>query len=222
MTSSDEEREPSPEQLAAFLDGEYEHLGNLSPDRIERWLKRHPQAAEQARTQRRLSRVWQNTSPEEPAADEWRRVLCQIERRLQDPSRPRPRPWRWWGGAVGLLVATAASVALVVSVARRPIADPFTLPVDPPGQVSSVVLPIVSDDEVEILSVRGVDVESLVVGVMPMHGTLVLADPGEVSLIRSNPAVGGKTIPGIRMNDAETPMVWPTASVESKQTPSTP
>jgi len=85
-----------------------------------------------------------------------------------------------------------------------------------------MVLPVVSDDEVEILSVRGADVPSLVVGVMPMQGILVLADPGEVSLIRSNPSAGPRSLAEIRMNDAETPMVWPSASVESKQTPNTP
>ena len=38
MTSPDEEWGPSPEQLAAYLDGEHEHLGGLPPDHIERWL----------------------------------------------------------------------------------------------------------------------------------------------------------------------------------------
>jgi len=222
MTPSDEEREPSPEQLAAYLDGEYEHQGNLSPDRIERWLKGHPQAAEQARTQRRLSGLWQKTTPDEPATSTWRRVLSQIEHRLQDPARPRPRPWRWWGAAVSLVVAAAACVALAVVAARRHAGDPLSSPTDPDIPVAGMVLPVVSDDEVEILSVRGADVPSLVVGVMPMQGILVLADPGEVSLIRSNPSAGPRSLAEIRMNDAETPMVWPSASVESKQTPNTP
>ena len=55
MTSPDEERQPSPEQIAAYLDGEHEQLGGLNPDRIERWLKGHPEAAEQVRAQRRLA-----------------------------------------------------------------------------------------------------------------------------------------------------------------------
>jgi hypothetical protein len=62
----------------------------------------------------------------------------------------------------------------------------------------------------------------LVVGVLPLQGLLVLADPGEVTLIRSVPPGGEQTTPVVRMNGEETPMVWAPAPVVAAQTPNTP
>jgi hypothetical protein len=219
MTSPIEE--PSPEQLAAFLDGEYEHLGGMTPERIEEWLKSNPGACAQAQVQRRLAQLWQRTSPDEPSPSAWRGVLKGIERGLDKPQRPHRGPWRWWGVTVGLFVGAAASAALVVALAKRPAVEPFAGPRPGPSLVETG-LPVVGEDEVEILSVRGDDVPSFVLGVLPMHGLLVLAGPGEVSLIRSNPPAEDRTMPEVRMNEEETPMVWAPPAPETKPIQPTP
>ncbi len=215
MSPSEEEREPNPEQIAAYLDGEYEHLGGLSAERVERWLKSHPEALAQVRAQHRLARLWQKTSPDEPAPEAWQRVLAGIERDLDHPARPRPRPWGWWGIGVGLFLTAAACLAVAVLTARRPPEGAPPRPDVPDQPVARAVLPVVDDDEVEILSVRGDDVASLVVGVLPLQGLMVLADRGEVSLIRGDPSAAD-------MGDGKPPMVRPSPAAEAKFRPTAP
>jgi hypothetical protein len=219
MTSPD--AEPGPEQLAAYLDGEFEHLGGLTPDTVEHLLSNDPEATAQARAHRRLNQLWQRSAPEEPAPAAWRGVFARIERGLDHLPRPWHRQRRRWGIGVGIVGAIAACVAVAVWLSGRPNDRSVPGPVvDAP--VAEAVFPIAREDEVEILSVRGADVPSLVTGALPLQGLLVLASPGEVNLIRSSPATEDRALPEVRMNDDETPMVWASAPVETKQPQPTP
>jgi hypothetical protein len=56
--------------------------------------------------------------------------------------------------------------------------------------------------EVEIVRVNGADTDALVVGELPVHGPLVLAEPGEVTLKRMDPGAE------VHMGNQDMPVVW--------------
>jgi hypothetical protein len=61
-------------------------------------------------------------------------------------------------------------------------------------------------DEVEILRVEGADTGTLVVGALPVHGPLELADPGEVTVTSIEPDARDQMVPVIRSTGR--PMIW--------------
>jgi hypothetical protein len=97
--------DPSPEQLAAFLDGEVDPAGRA---RVEAWLATHPDAAGEMEGQRRLLRVWADNPPPEPDAAKWAAARGRIEARLSRPAGRRRRLPLWLGlGAAAALAAAA-------------------------------------------------------------------------------------------------------------------
>jgi anti-sigma factor RsiW len=109
---------PSPEQFAAFLDGELE-AGACA--HIEAWLAEHPSAAEEIEGQRRLMRYWQATVPGEPSSAAWTAALDRIEAKLRPVSR-RPRALRrtFWVSA-GLAAAVLTAVLLARQFQPSPV-----------------------------------------------------------------------------------------------------
>jgi hypothetical protein len=113
---------------------------------------------------------------------------------------------------VAALAATAAAVWLAVVLSRSATerqvvrqAPPAPGPRPPgvrPGPAPPAVepFPVATADEVEILSVRGADTETLVVGELPLEGPMVLVAAGEVEVKRVEPEV--------RMGGDGPPMVW--------------
>jgi AcrR family transcriptional regulator len=207
----DEEPEPTPEQLAAYADGELDGRPALEPlrRRVEAWLARHPDAAAEVEAQRRLARLWQATPPPEPSEAAWNDVLERLERVPRTPAetgrrRAAARVALWAGAA---LAASAAAVWLALTLSRPGHVPPA--PPEPGGQERAVnprpapeadePFPVATAEEVEILSIKGDDTETVLVGELPVSGSLVMADPGEVELTRAEPQV--------RMGDGP-PMVW--------------
>ena len=109
------------------------------------------------------------------------------------------RPSRWWPAAwvAGILAACAAAVWLTVVllrphdnadlVDRRAVPSPREK--EAPDRKAAKAVPaavepfeVATADEVEILSVRGADTGTLVVGEVPVRGELVLPLPGEVEI----------------------------------------
>jgi len=212
----DDDAAPTPEQLAAYADGELDGHPGLEPlrRRIETWLTQHPDDAAEVEAQRRLTRLWQVTTPPEPTEAAWQDVL---ERLRHTPRTPPAEPRRrgvarlalWMGAAVA---ASAAVVWLALALfgpgPERALVRqaPRNLgkqerPHDPPRPVPEAVEPflVATADEVEILSIKGADTETVLVGELPVSGPLVMADRGEVELARPQPEV--------RMGDSP-PMVW--------------
>jgi hypothetical protein len=211
----DEEPAPTPEQFAAYADGELDGHPALERlrGRIEAWLARHPDAAAEVEAQRRLAQLWQDTTPVEPSEAAWGGVL---ERLGSLPRTPPAGPGRrgvgrlaLWAGA--LLAASAAAVWLALALSSpgpgRPAAPPANPQPDPqeraakPQPAPEVLepFPVATADEVEILSIQGDDMETVLVGEPPVRGPLVMADPGEVELKRAKPQV--------RMGEGP-PMFW--------------
>jgi hypothetical protein len=202
------------EILAAYADGEFEGRDDLAllKQRVESWLKSHPEAHAELAQYRRLKQLWVETTPPEPTPAEWRAVLAAIEARRTAELEPRPRlsPWspRTWRIVAAVAVPVAACLALAVVWSLR-----FSSNVKPivtaPAHVlpeSYEVLSVATMDEVEILRVEGADTGTLVVGALPVHGPLELADPGEVTVTSIEPDARDQMVPVIR--SAGRPMIW--------------
>jgi hypothetical protein len=76
------------------------------------------------------------------------------------------------------------------------------LPIKAPRPVPAEVEPfaVATADEVEVLSIKGADTSTLVVGELPFSGPMVLVQVGEVEVQRVEREV--------RMGSSGPPMVW--------------
>jgi hypothetical protein len=215
----DEEPAPTPEQLAAYADGELDGRPEWEPlrRRIEAWLARHPEAADDLEAQRRLRRLCRATTPPEPSEAAWSHVLARLQQLPRTPAGGAPgRPGyglRFAAWAVAALAATAAAVWLSLAL-LRPAGGPelvrqaprgperrevpFKVPRPVPVEVEPFA--VATGDEVEVLSIKGADTSTLVVGELPFSGPMVLVQAGEVEVQRVERDV--------RMGSTGPPMVW--------------
>jgi len=199
-----------PEIVAAYLDGELEGRDELAPlrRRVEAWLAEHPQARTQLADQRRLRKLWQNTSAQEPSSGQWRETYGRLQLRLQEASKPLDRSTgRRWALA-GAVVAAAACLLVVVlfqagdQVRFRPVANiaPLTFLDEDVGPLS-----VAQAHEVEILNVEGADTGTVVVGELPVKGPLELATRDEISVTHMQPCQRDNMVPRVR---GQHPMIW--------------
>lgn len=205
--------EPDPQLLAAYFDGELADCaegaegGDDVRARIEAWLLSHPEAAEESDA---LKKLWLETTPAEPTPAQWNAVLDRIDaRRPARPAAPPRRPW--------LYFAAAASVVLFLGAFFG--ASRFLQPPQPgPGPVAInpgasnpddlEVLQVALASEVTILRMEGPETDAVVVGAMPVAGSLELADSGEVCISCKCPRVH------VRQDPPHRPMVWARASAD--------
>ena len=175
---------PRPEELAAYVDGQ------LAPARrkgVEIWLRNHPEAAVEIEEQRRLAGLWQATTPGEPEEANWAGILTRVEGAYSRFRSARSRNRRL------ILIGAAGLAAGVLLMLWTPKAGE---PLD-----------VVSPDDVEIVSLRAADRVTLVVGVPPVQGPLVLASVGDVEVQGVEPAADGM-LPSIHMDErSTTPMI---------------
>lgn len=197
----DEPQRPTSEELAAYVDGELNPAAQRS---VEHWLAAHPQERAEVETQRSLNRLWADTAPTEPGDEAWSGVLARVADAAAVPA-PRPRhPARRIAGIAWLalgLVATAATLLVAFWLAR---------PSGPTGPVA--VLPVLTGDEVEIISMDAADVAALVVGELPRRAPLVMASVDEVTVHEAGEDV---EILMPDENDQDSP-AWPLVLVPGK------
>jgi len=194
---ADDANAPSPEQLAAYLDGE---LDPASRARVAAWLCAHPAAAAELHSLRQLESLWRETTPATPPQPTWDalldRVVSAAGRRSSaeafeagEPivasgpalARSRSGGWRWHLRMAG----TAAALLLAALWMYRPSSPQATAP--PPVVAVAPVLRVAGDDDVEIISMDATDIGLLVVGEPPMRGPFLLAAPGDVVLVNLAP-----------------------------------
>jgi hypothetical protein len=197
----------TPELLAAYADGE---LDPVTRARVERWLAGHPEARELLRAQRRLSpqnwRLWQKLEPPLPSEDTW----AAVQQSVEEAVLPAPavavgaRPGRWkrvglWAGSGLAAAAVAASVAWWAGTrlaptprpveVGRPLAEVAEAP--PPRDVDPLaglaVLPVATEEDVELLRVNGDAADWLPVGQTRLPVAVVLAGPEDVLLEGADP-----------------------------------
>lgn len=192
------------EILAAYADGEFEGRDDLAllKQRVEHWLAKHPDAAQELAQIRQLKSAWQQTTPAEPDAKAWQRILQTI---IEAPAKPAPRR-RSWRRTAGIAAAVAACVLIGVAMWRP----------RPQGPVGPAPVPVEAEEpfsvaaahEVEILRVEGADTQTLVVGALPLQGPLELAGPGDVTVTSVQPAARDNMMPEVRTQGPGRPMIW--------------
>lgn len=187
---------PSPTMLAAYADGEFEGRDDLAAlkTEIEAYLTEHPDAVDDLAGYRSLRNVWHDTTPHKPNAAKWDAVLHRIRggtaAALQRKSTARR--WQLWAGTVAaaaVLIATAVIWYTVQDTNRHSSILPTAqgsndLSPMVAAKTANEPLPVASMEEVEILSVDGDDIPTLIVGTLPVEGLLEPADAGDVSDFR--------------------------------------
>ena len=157
---------PTPEQLAAYADGE---LGPANRARVEAWLREHPEARAGVEAQRQLAHLGQAAAPPEPGAAAWSGVLARVQAGLNAAAPAGHRPT---SRLPGLLAVAGAAAVILLALAVAHFAP------HRPGPP----LPVAAADDVEVLSIDAGDAGALVVGQPPVRGPLVLASADDVTV----------------------------------------
>jgi hypothetical protein len=207
---------PSPEQLAAWADGE---LDRPDAEAVESWLLAHPEAAAGVEADQRLGRLFRDNPPPEPSERAWRATLAGIDAGLTQPvsSLRNPGPWRWRLRLIVGLVATAAAVGGIL-VARMVSSGPKrgpeiasveekSQPIAQPGAQAEddEPFPVVNLSEVNIISIDADDADRVVMG-QELMGTFDLAAPEDIEIVKMEPRPDDGWAPYLRRGP-EVPMI---------------
>ena len=197
--------------LAAYADGE---LDTAECERLRNWLDENPDAYSRLEEQRSLSPgnapFWDTIQPPSPDAIAWARTWNRIEAGLQPPmpaTRPRFRgPW-WRRGLAAVLVAVPGTAVAAAVVAACFPDRPAPVVVAPFEDSADDVFQVAAAGDVEILSIRDVDVPQLVVGEPPFVDPMMLAAAGDVRLEAMQPANDGM-VPEVKMGGSDAPLIY--------------
>jgi hypothetical protein len=218
MSQAHDDWHPAPELLAAFFDGEL--AGRPDHDalrnRIQDWLRRHPEARADLAGYRRLDRLWQKTTPPEPSSEAWQQVAARVQRLgTSRPTQPRRVALGRW---VAALLASAACLGLLVwlGLGHEPTPHLVQPKLIQPAPEDIEVFPVATADEIAILHVAGADTQTLAVGVLPVQGALELAGPGEVALTSVQPDARDNMLPNVRIGGTLRPMIWAPFAAEDR------
>jgi anti-sigma factor RsiW len=206
---------PDPDLLAAYLDGALDGRADLCRQ-VELWLDRHPEARADLETDGRLVELFHDATPEEPDPVAWQRVWRQVQRVHRGEMlvlRASPRSAKA-GSRARTIVACVAAACVAFLAWNAVLRLPFVPMSQRPGLE---VLPVASADEVVVLRVEGDDTHTLVVGLLPLQGSLELADPGDVERISSAPAADDQMVPHFRIHGPHRPMIW--ARLDTEEMP---
>jgi anti-sigma factor RsiW len=176
-----EDEELPPAWLAGHVDGE---LSPTERERVVAWLRGHPDAATDVEGQRRLARLWEESAAQLPDEASWAHVLARVEAGLATrPAPAEPKRRRAW--VAGLLGMTAlAAAAVLLAVLLRPSPGPVLVA---PAPDAEEPWPVVSVEDVRIVSMDDADREALVIGNPPVTDPLVLLGKDEVKVSRLEP-----------------------------------
>jgi anti-sigma factor RsiW len=195
--ASDHNALPS-ELLAAYVDGE---LAPAECCRVEAWLADHPEARADVEAQRRLARLFEATAPPAPAPEQWANALAGVERGLAVPL-PNPARRRRAVLAAALVAAAAVLLALVLRGLPGRHAAP---PDNSPGPEEP--WPVVSADDVDIVSMDDRDRGTLVVGEPPVNEPVELLTAAEVKVNKLEPDEQGRVGRLLGSTGSGSPMV---------------
>jgi hypothetical protein len=185
--------EPTPEQLAAYADGE---LDASARDAMAAWLARCPAAAREVEAWQRLDRLFQGTAPAEPAPPAWIATRDRIAAGMRVKRRPSGP---WWAAGVA-----AASVLLALFLGKDAWQPPVTpVPVETP-------YPVAEADEISILSMDPDDTVALVVGTPPIVGPIDLARAEDITLVEARAHQEDEEPAQLWPGDGGGPMIVPT------------
>lgn len=211
---------PDPELLAAYLDGEFEGRAGVDDLRrkVEAWLETDPSARALIRDYRHLRQTWAATSPREPGNKTWNKLLSRVRAQALNPRR-RPTlrlsvPWLLGAALAGCVAAFALfsgwpDQGPVSFGTSHSVTVSLPLPEHPAPLVEEEVyiLPVAHRGDVTFLQVDGADTGTLVVGQLPVDGTIQLVDPEDVTINSMEPAEEDQMVPAVRVG-ARSPMIW--------------
>jgi len=192
---------PTPEQLAAYADGELEPSVR---DWIEAWLADHPEASAEIEVQHQLMQLWQATLPPDLAPSDWEKPLARIDQTLSatvstpapSPSRRRLFPW------VGGLTAAAALLGVVFLGRTWWSTQPVVVPRAGPSQAArEEPYPVADSEEFTIISMPPRDEAGLVVGQLPVRGPLEMATMDDIEVVAMEPDHPEGLLPSLAEGD---------------------
>jgi hypothetical protein len=201
------EHGPTPEQLAAYADGE---LSAPDAEATERWLRDHPGAAAEVQALRHLAGLWQDQAPPEPTPAGWDRTLQGIEARL---SAPKPR--RAGGSPTLRLVLGLAAACIIALLLARVLWSPVPKPAPVPPEPDEEPYAVATSDEIIIISMDPRNDANLVIGRKPVPGELEWANIDDVTLVEFKPNDEGQ-VPTMHTGGA-VPIILPTATWGGKE-----
>jgi hypothetical protein len=190
------ERDPTPEKLAAWADGE---LSPAEAARIEAWLAEHPEAVDDAEAPRRLVGLFRDHAACEPSPDAWQATLAGIHAGLSvppvanAPGSPARGP-RWRVRLVVGLTAAAALLGGVLVASRWVVRTPTVGPPPvaerrfnwPPGDDNDEPFAVVNAGAINVLSMHPDDADFLVLG-QPLLGTVEFVNSEEIEVVKVMP-----------------------------------
>jgi hypothetical protein len=207
---------PSAELLAAYADGELDEEGPQAAlcRRIESWLARNPEMARTLDAHRRITEWCRDTAAEDPGPVAWASVMGRLRLAVGSGQGRRWTSLPWLAAAGGTAAAClVVAVTLVSWLGKRDTAYPHNLMSLAQPQPRALredaepdVLPVATASEVEVLSVKGEDTTTLVVGELPVEGPLPLLQTNEVTFTRIEPA-RDNMVPEVR-RAGHTTFVW--------------
>jgi hypothetical protein len=187
--------------------------------RLEGWMEAHPAGTEEWAKHAQLQKLWLATMPAEPFAAAWDRTFEKIAARRsgirQQAAGLERRSNIGFTRTAGLV---AASIVLVIGLLVGALR--IFLPAGVPNEPIAVVLkenPLVEDqepflvasaEEVVIRRIEGADTNLLVVGVLPVIGTLELAAPGDVRVVHMGPDANDGMAPTVLQTGSRAPVIW--------------
>lgn len=183
---------PSPEVLAAYVDGEVTDADEVH--HIEAYLDENPESRAEVTAQRKLKALWNRAAPAEPSPASWQRVIDHLDDAPRPAVAPPSRTAAW--ALVAFTLAASAMWAWLLAGTYRPAT---------PAAVD--VLEVAQGDDIEILHIEGDDIASLVVGWLPLRNVLELANPGEIEVTSIIPASRDRMMPTVHV-EGRRPMIY--------------
>jgi hypothetical protein len=214
---TDPESGPTPEQLAAYVDGELAWADRAA---VEAWLLRDAAAAAEVESLRRFGQAWRDAAPPAPGPEAWSLVRDKIEAGLHRPPQPGGNG-RWTRrlllGAVAATVGAAAAAVLAVALSGLGRTPAPTTPNPESGGTEIVKVDeepylVVDADDVVVVSICGCDTCCLVAARPPVdHVTEQdLAREQDVALLNVEPHKDGSSAE-MRFQDPAPTMITPPA-----------
>ena len=175
----DPDRTPTPEQIAAWVDGE---SSSCEAGLVESWMADHPEARREAESMAQMTRLYRDQALPMPSEERWQSALDRI--------RPRVAPspgaaWRW-RLLLGLTLASAAMVGAVVlsrALWPTPTPEPFVQTPAVRGEDDDEPFAVAKLSEVHIIRMDADDADRIVTG-QPLIGTMDFAGQGEIDMVR--------------------------------------
>ena len=202
------DRTPTPEQIAAWVDGESSR-GEV--DFVEAWMAGHPDARREADAMVHLTRLYRDQPIPMPSEDGWRSTFDRIRPPV---ARTSPR----WRLSIGLALASAAALGAVVLTrslwpsAAPPIAIQMpALPADEDDEPFAVA----ASSEVHIIRMDADDADRVVTG-RPLIGTMDFAGPGDIDVVKVQADPDAKHTPHL---ETRAGLPWVVARADEEEQP---